>query len=483
MSRDVGLGDNLSEDAIFSCRARVVDFMGFRFRKSFKVIPGVRLNLSGGGASVSLGTRGFWYTIGSRGSRTTVGIPGSGLSWTSYQKHNQHLPPQRSVLDRESSGDNLVPIESADIDIVAANSTHELGPILEKRFKRLQIGLPVFYASICLCLLLHLLNVKEMVLLVGAVGLTCAGLLRILDRYRTSLSIEYKLGGEALANFNALTAAFEEIERGKSWQTEAQGLTNDWKRNAGANILSQRRSITSGFGKPSPIKTKIKFPYFKLHGEEIYFAPDAVLVVAKSGIAVLRYHDLIWEFSVTKFVESENLARDAIVLGQTWAYVNKEGGPDRRFRNNRQIPVCLYGELSFKTAGGLDRLLQFSNPCSGSRFSTELQITRDFVENDQLFQRCVREGSAGITLKAPSDWPNILSWTILAALVAFLTTTVSFATNGFQLLQNSAKPTSPIVLQNRQLDNLTRSMASDPPVPLPKSRPPLNLLPPAYSSK
>ena len=56
--------------------------MGFRFRRSFKVAPGFRLNLSKSGVSTSVGRRGLWFTIGPRGTRTTVGIPGTGLSYT-----------------------------------------------------------------------------------------------------------------------------------------------------------------------------------------------------------------------------------------------------------------------------------------------------------------------------------------------------------------------------------------------------------------
>jgi hypothetical protein len=57
--------------------------MGFlRFRRSFRILPGVRLNLSKSGVSTSLGTRGAWFTIGPRGTRTTVGIPGTGISYT-----------------------------------------------------------------------------------------------------------------------------------------------------------------------------------------------------------------------------------------------------------------------------------------------------------------------------------------------------------------------------------------------------------------
>jgi hypothetical protein len=60
--------------------------MGFRFRRSMKLLPGVRLNLGARSASLSLGGRGAHVTVGSRGTRSTVGIPGTGLSFTSQRR-------------------------------------------------------------------------------------------------------------------------------------------------------------------------------------------------------------------------------------------------------------------------------------------------------------------------------------------------------------------------------------------------------------
>jgi endonuclease YncB( thermonuclease family) len=56
--------------------------MGFRFRKSIKILPGVRLNFSNSGTSVSVGPRGLRYTKGPRGDYITTGIPGTGISYT-----------------------------------------------------------------------------------------------------------------------------------------------------------------------------------------------------------------------------------------------------------------------------------------------------------------------------------------------------------------------------------------------------------------
>ncbi|HHX65898.1 MAG TPA: DUF4236 domain-containing protein [Chloroflexi bacterium] len=55
---------------------------GWRFRRSKKILPGVRVNISRGGPSISLGRRGARMTIGRCGITRTVGIPGTGVYHT-----------------------------------------------------------------------------------------------------------------------------------------------------------------------------------------------------------------------------------------------------------------------------------------------------------------------------------------------------------------------------------------------------------------
>ena len=55
--------------------------MSLRFRRSLKIIPGVRLNFNKDSIGVSLGVRGAHYTMNSKGRRTiSAGIPGTGIS-------------------------------------------------------------------------------------------------------------------------------------------------------------------------------------------------------------------------------------------------------------------------------------------------------------------------------------------------------------------------------------------------------------------
>lgn len=57
--------------------------MGLRFRKSFKILPGVKFNVGKKSAGVSVGTDGARYSVNSSGRKTsTVGVPGTGLSYS-----------------------------------------------------------------------------------------------------------------------------------------------------------------------------------------------------------------------------------------------------------------------------------------------------------------------------------------------------------------------------------------------------------------
>ncbi|MCM1588223.1 DUF4236 domain-containing protein, partial [Acinetobacter baumannii] len=53
--------------------------MGLNFRKSIKIAPGIRVNVSKKGlSSVSVGGKGARVNVSKKGTRTTVGIPGTG---------------------------------------------------------------------------------------------------------------------------------------------------------------------------------------------------------------------------------------------------------------------------------------------------------------------------------------------------------------------------------------------------------------------
>lgn len=97
--------------------------MGFRFWKRVRLAPGVTLNLSQGGASVSVGPPGAKLTVGSSGARVTLGVPGTGLYWT--QQLGSDPEPSRS-------GKPVSPTETAWNDGVTALLEERLPEAVER---------------------------------------------------------------------------------------------------------------------------------------------------------------------------------------------------------------------------------------------------------------------------------------------------------------------------------------------------------------
>lgn len=79
--------------------------MGFRFRKTIKVAPGVRLNIGKKGVSTSVGKRGAGVTFGPKGTTAHVGIPGTGMSYTSKinsQSQGANVSDQKTSQNKSS---------------------------------------------------------------------------------------------------------------------------------------------------------------------------------------------------------------------------------------------------------------------------------------------------------------------------------------------------------------------------------------------
>lgn len=70
--------------------------MGFRFRKSFKIAPGLRVNVGKRGMSVSAGVRGARVTVGTSRVTASAGIPGTGISFVESKSLSNRSSRARS---------------------------------------------------------------------------------------------------------------------------------------------------------------------------------------------------------------------------------------------------------------------------------------------------------------------------------------------------------------------------------------------------
>jgi len=351
--------------------------MGFRFRRALQIVPGVRLNLSRSGASVSLGARGLHYTIGARGTRASVGIPGSGLSWTSYQPFSSRSAVPASPASQNYTNEPPVDagstrsFESAGIEQLVAGSTNELAPILDAARKQFPSHLLVLAAAGLVVALASAYDLPP--LAVGALvfGIIAWPMMFVLDRRRRTTTLEYNLEDDQNRKFANLVQAFNSLAScHRVWRVPLERDEGDWKRHAGASVTLERSPISLRMGLPTLVKSNLKFPSFELGKETIYFAPDSILIVARNSVAAIRYEDCEILAHTTRFVESDDAPSDTQIVGESWQFVNKKGDPDRRFNNNRMLPICLYGELDLKSASGLNARLLCSRPNAATEFAT-----------------------------------------------------------------------------------------------------------------
>jgi hypothetical protein len=119
----------------------------------------------------------------------------------------------------------------------------------------------------------------------------------------------------------------------------------------------------------------------------------------KGAVAAIGYRDLDFSNAMVRFIEEEKVPSDTTVVDHTWRYVNKAGGPDRRFIANRQIPVCLYRELAFQSKGGLNCKFQLSNPTAADSLYKVIEALR----------RTTIELPKSITYIQPARrWPTVI---------------------------------------------------------------------------
>src|SRR5690349_12994422 len=120
--------------------------MGFRFRRTVRLLPGVRANLSKSGVSLSLGGPGATVNLAPRGARATFGLPGTGMSYRTPtfapQAGGRGRFVQQQQLDPINTSQGLLDsVNDARRTVVYINSGRRLSAQqLAAAYRRLQEG-------------------------------------------------------------------------------------------------------------------------------------------------------------------------------------------------------------------------------------------------------------------------------------------------------------------------------------------------------
>ena len=178
------------------------------------------------------------------------------------------------------------------------------------------------------------------------------------------IDIDFAFDDATLAAFAALVRAYENLRGCEAiWDITHSIATNRGVQRTIAANLVNRTPVRLGFGSSEIINSKYQALVLgNVNGEDIYIYPGFVMMRSPGqNFALIDVRDLAVELTLSQFVEEGQVPQDSEVIDHTWTKTNKDGSPDRRFRDNYQIPVVQYGQLLFRSPTGLQEAYLVSN--------------------------------------------------------------------------------------------------------------------------
>ena len=380
--------------------------MSWRFRQSFKIIPGLKLNLSKSGLSASIGGAPFTLNVGSRGVYGTASIPGTGISFRQRLSEHSYPPSSGSHLSPPVLADNDFPrspsglpsglnshvaaereIRSASTELLTSQSLKELKQFIQTaQQEREEIGTEVSKAqrdnaratarfkSWDNGFLLKKIFKESFAIRKTEAEIAAAKACELEEQFRlTTIATQVEIAREQAEPFFRMRDEFTSLsECAAIWDVKADQATDKFRERTVAARRVDRERIRFSLSNCDLIQWEQEVPHLQnVNGGDIFLYPGFILYRAsKTAFSVIDFHDVKITVASVKFHEEEGVPNDSKVIGQTWAKTNKDGSRDKRFAANYQIPIAVYGDLVLKSETGLWEEFQFSNPERLDRFTS-----------------------------------------------------------------------------------------------------------------
>lgn len=345
--------------------------MAWYLRKSVSVGP-IRFNISKRGVGTSVGVTGF-----------RVGMRPDGSSYVHAGRHGLYM---REELGGRRGGNPRASPQADEphpTQVFQAVRTRDLtSPERQELIDRLDKSYNDFrldYLAVVVAVIafgVAWINGSQLGMLISAgVGVVLGISASVFESRRRTVEISYDFDGDDAPSFSELVQALNHLAECKRlWAyVDSRVLTSvhESKVNAGASSLVNRQSAAVGTGTPPWVETNVTIPTLRARGVTAYFMPDCILVYDSNGVGCVEHASLSFSASAERFIENGVVPSDSDVVGHTWKYANKRGGPDRRFKDNKELPICLYGKLDLSTPAGLLCHLQTSRSDAPQRFSRQ----------------------------------------------------------------------------------------------------------------
>ncbi|WP_279044326.1 DUF4236 domain-containing protein [Cedecea davisae] len=398
--------------------------MSLRFRQTFTLLPGVRLNIGKRGISASIGVPGATVNFGKKGIRATVGLPGSGLSYTTptlpYDGTNSVINPLNSSTkppfeipelpsNIPSNAKVYMPvagmneISSASVEVLTSSSLLPLRDLIAKaREQRDDVKADLKEAvaeeskqnnelirrKSSLFRWFYKRRIAELEAQLPLIQAEVSRL--ILWEENTKIAITFESSDASQRAYAAMVRAFDMLKSSvKKWDITADKATDQFAERTLATRSVNRHPVTFDFSSTDLIQfTGRAMRFENVNGDDILLYPGvAVIPRADGAFALIDLRELQINAEYRRFHEEEGVPSDSRLDGHTWAKTNKNGSPDRRFKDNYQIPVCIYGNITFLSQTGLSEEYMVSNADAAQAFAEAVKrYQTSLTESESLVQ-------------------------------------------------------------------------------------------------
>lgn len=344
--------------------------MGFYIRKSARIGP-FRLNLSKSGVGVSVGVRGFRVSSGPRGAMIHMGRHGIYYRKSIGKRRRRNPTGTKPQRNRDVNlVDGLTPIDSESVDQIVDVDSKEVVDLIREtrqRFKTAWLTIPF----------LALAYFDPVFVVLATLYLVVA---LIVDKKRRTVHLAYDISDEMEHKIQHFYDEFRTAFTANAiWHISASGGVSDWKKSGGADRTIRRSKIRIAWGSPKGIHTNVKTPSIPVGTQTLHFFPDMVLIIEKKAVGTVAYSHLKVVESIANMLEEDTRPKDATQVGTTWKYVNKNGGPDRRFKANYQIPILEYAQIDLSSESGLREVVQVSTSANQGTLTKAIAEIRSTV--------------------------------------------------------------------------------------------------------
>ena len=397
--------------------------MGLKFRRRQKLFPGVSINLSAKGISATVGIKGLSVNLNKTGMYLNTGIPGTGIyDRNRIEKWEQN---KNEVVNENPNQYNFLSKNlGSDISSNQANSTTSKGltevkeNLIEARKEYAEIKAELFQQN------RETKNLKNYLLLLKLIliGFFLKSLkekIKDNENYiklltdqlsECNINIETYIDPNTEKQYKELVESFKNLlATDYIWHMTKQESNKDSRSSASYKIDRKRTNLS--IDKAKFIKSDYDaFCFVKGNGDKLSLYPAfAMLYNNQNNFGLVELSELEVKFTNTKFHESESLPKDTEVIGSVWLKENNDGSPDKRFKNNYQIPIVRYGELAFTSKTGINEVFIFSNSKLAEAFAITFKkysTTEEPRSNNKLDTSHLKFGKVLVEGKKIWKWYN-----------------------------------------------------------------------------